>query len=131
MVYNLDRKTLLASVDGTIKNVKELECSTWGYIDYLWLIEEPGTLTYNGEEYEFKEGGILIKLYSIKNEPAEIVFLPDTNLVNKMIAIKKARDEHDKCCCDCECVKACNPVPAGQEGPSGEVGIEESTTTNA
>ena len=55
--------------------------STSSNVDYLWIAPEDGTITINGDLKLVETGDIILRLYSISDDPnREYVLLKDDNL---------------------------------------------------
>lgn len=101
MEYRLSNRTLMKSVDGTINNVQTIE-SDWENIDYLWWIDEPGTITIKGsdEVITVEKPGLLVKTYKRENIPSRVFMLYSDAFMEYIKEIKTAEKICDKCC-DC------------------------------
>jgi hypothetical protein len=101
MEYRLSNRTLLKSVDGTLNNIQTVE-SDWGNIDYLWLIDEPGTITIkdSDEVITVEKPGLLIKTYKKENIPSKVFMLYSDAFVEYMKGIKTVKEARNECC-DC------------------------------
>lgn len=83
-------------------------------INYKWLIKEPGKFYYNEQEYDVKEGDLVILTYAPTPEDGpQIIILSAMELLN----IINKRDEYRKkiesekcesCCCGCDSCRPCN-----------------------
>lgn len=103
MEYRLNNRTLIKSSDGTISNLQIVE-SDWGYIDYIWLIDEPGTITIkdSNEVITVEKPGLLVKTYKKGNIPSKVFILYDDSFMEYIKEIRTAAEAGDLCC-DCCC----------------------------
>lgn len=101
MEYKLSNRTLIKSSDGTINNAQIID-SDWGNIDYLWLIDEPGTITIEGsdEVITVEKPGLLGKTYKRGNIPSKAFVLYSDAFMEHIKEIRTAEKTCDKCC-DC------------------------------
>lgn len=101
MEYRLNNRTLIKSSDGTISNLQIVE-SDWGYIDYIWLIDEPGTITIkdSNEVITVEKPGLLVKTYKKGNIPSKVFMLYDDSFMEYIKEIRTAAEAGDLCC-DC------------------------------
>ena len=94
----------LVSMEGNDVSTIKLNSNNYLDIDWTWVIEEAGTLHYDNETYEVKEGDIVIALYARykednKNRSIAIVNCPtlyENYLKNK--EYRKIRDCESVCC---------------------------------
>lgn len=103
MEYRLSNRTLLKSVDGTLQEAQPIE-STWGKIDYIWVVDEPGTITVEGSDKvtELTKPGILIKTYKIKNIPAKLFILYDDDFMEHVKLLQEVEKQEELECDCCE-----------------------------
>ena len=107
----------------TIDNENKFNVSTIrntsSNIDWMWIIEEDGTIEYNNKTYEVKNGNIVIKLFSDVNEDLIIINSPEW--FNVILEGRRKREERMKqrelckpcndCCDDCgTCGECCDSV---------------------
>lgn len=79
-------------------------------VDYVWLIEEDGVITYFDKEYEVKAGNVVMLMYRIGDEEhGDIIVIDNKDLTNyyerrkKYYEEQKVREKAKDCCCDCDC----------------------------
>lgn len=71
-------------------------------IDIMFLIEKDGTLIYNKKEYDVKAGDILLKMYCVGNEEAEVIIINNEKIRENY---KRRVEYHKKDKpIDCECI---------------------------
>lgn len=81
-------------------------------INYKWLIKEPGKLYYNNQEYDVKEGDLVILTYepTPEDKPQLIILsaMEILNFINKRDEYRKKMESAKVCqgCCECQ---GCNP----------------------
>lgn len=100
MIVSLDTDTL--AID-TIRNA-------YLNVDYSWIIEEDGELTYNGKVFDVKRGCRVYLLYShpkFSGNDREIIIVNELPLLERSIAYEAFQKEQakgmDRCNeCDCE-----------------------------
>lgn len=101
MEYRLSNRTLMKSVDGTLSNAQAID-SDWGNIDYLWLIDEPGTITIkdSNEVITVEKPGLLVKTYKRGNIPSKVFMLCSGTFIEYLKEIKTVEKTCNECC-DC------------------------------
>lgn len=91
MKYIVKNRSLVKSADGVLENIEMID-SAWGCVDYLWVVDEPGTITAGDDIIEAKEKGILIKSYGNKKVAARYIFTPAVEFVEACDAVDKAEE---------------------------------------
>lgn len=106
MEYRLSNRTLLKSENGMLSSAQPIE-STWGDIDYIWVVDEPGTITVEGdpEVKTIDKPGIIIKTYKRKHIPAKLFILQDDNFMNHVKLLQELEKQEENTCCGC-CTEA-------------------------
>lgn len=110
MEYRLSNRTLLKSEDGTLKAAQPIE-NSWGDIDYIWTVDEPGTISIEGDDEikEIEKPGILIKTYKRNGIPAKLFVLYDNDFLAHIKSVQEL-DKKEQACESCnEC--CCNDEP--------------------
>lgn len=91
------------------ENSTNVEIINNTYFDYIWLLEEPGTLTFEDKTWDIPANSLVIKAYSNKDfsgNDREIFVLSDQALVKHVIGYKNWERTRDlnrelKDCEDC------------------------------
>lgn len=66
-------------------------------INYMWLIEEDGVLTYFDKEYEVKAGNVVMLMYCIGDEEhGDIIVIDNKDLTNHYERRKKYYEEQKR-----------------------------------
>lgn len=76
--YIINKSSLL-KLDTETLDINPLNSSY--NIDYMWFIEESGTLKYDNKEYEVKAGDIVMMMYRIGDEKDEVIILNNKELI--------------------------------------------------
>lgn len=97
------RNIVKVTVDNENKlNVNTIDNSP-SHIDWLWVIEEDGTIEYNNKTYKVKSGDVVIKFYNSASENLAIINSPEW--FDIIIKEKKEYEERMK---QRELCKPCN-----------------------
>lgn len=106
--YILTEQRALIKLDTETLKVNSIGASY--DVDYIWLIEEDGVITYFDKEYEVKAGNVVMLMYRIEDgEHGDIIVIDNKDLTNnyerrkKYYEEQKVREKAKDCCCDCEC----------------------------
>lgn len=101
MEYRINGRTLMKSVDGSLINAQTID-SFWGVIDYLWLIDEPGTITIkdSDEVITVEKPGLLIKTFKKGDIPSKVFVLYNDTFMEYVEEVKAAEKTYNECC-DC------------------------------
>lgn len=109
--YILTEQRSLIKLDTETLKVNSIGASYLVNVDYMWLIEEDGVITYFDKEYEVKAGNVVMLMYRIGDEEhGDIIVIDNKDLTNhyerrkKYYEEQKGREKAKDCCCDCECV---------------------------
>lgn len=107
--YILTEQRALIKLDTETLKVNSIGASC--NVNYIWLIEEDGVITYFDKEYEVKAGNVVMLMYRIRDEEhGDIIVIDNKDLTNnyerrkKYYEEQKVREKAKDCCCDCECV---------------------------
>lgn len=108
--YILTEQRALIKLNTETLKVNSIGAS-YNNVDYIWLIEEDGVITYFDKEYEVKAGNVVMLMYRIGDEEhGDIIVIDNKDLTNhyerrkKYYEEQKGREEAKDCCCDCEYV---------------------------
>ena len=113
------RNIVKVTVDNENKlNVNTIDNSP-SRIDWLWVIEEDGTIEYNNKTYEVKSGDIVIKFYNSTSENLTIINSPEwfdiiikeTKEYEERMTRRELCKPCNDCCDDCgTCGECCDSV---------------------
>lgn len=111
--YILSKERVLIKLDTETLNINTVRSQY--NIDYMWLIEEDGTITFCDKEYEVKAGNIVMLMYCIGDEKCgDIIVVDNEELTNNWKRRIKFYEEqskkvNDKCEC-CDCITSCKDI---------------------
>lgn len=79
--YILTEQRALIKLDTETLKVNSIGASY--NVDYMWLIEEDGVITYFDKEYEVKAGNVVMLMYRIGDEEhGDIIVIDNKDLTN-------------------------------------------------